>query len=139
MKTDRQNPISNVPILRKYKIIKIPDPFIQKRNALLFRKFSISAPFHGMKIQNIETIFQNLASKTIFWIDCRQSEQHFQFSSRGLAGVLPPANILPQSYSWLQIVLGWEDPTGQQKCMSLFQGNVCCALCSGLMREYYMI
>ena len=50
-----KNPISNVPVRRKYKIVTIPDPFRQKHNALLCRKFSISAQFHGMKFQNIKS------------------------------------------------------------------------------------
>ena len=70
-----KNPISNVPVLRKYKIIKIPDPSRQKRNALLCRKFSISARVRRTKVQNIESIVLNLDSKPIFWIDCRQHEQ----------------------------------------------------------------
>ena len=102
-----KNPISNVPVLRKYKIIKIPDPSRQKRNALLFRKFSISAQFHGMKIQNIKSIVGNLASKVIFWIDCRQSEQYFQLSSRVLAGVLPPAGQIFEKWRPLENIEGF--------------------------------
>ena len=51
-----QNPISNVSFLCKCKTRKNPDPSRQTRNALLRRKFSISAQVHGMKVKNIKSI-----------------------------------------------------------------------------------
>ena len=51
-----KNPISNCPFLHEYKTRQIPDPSRQKRNALLCRKFSISARVHRMKIQNMKSI-----------------------------------------------------------------------------------
>ena len=56
-----KNPISNWPFLHKYKTRKIPDPSRQKRNALLCRKFLISA--------RVERKFKILKvlSKTLSW------------------------------------------------------------------------
>ena len=51
-----QNPISNVSFLCKYKTRKTPHPSRQTRNALLCRKFSISAQVHRTKLENIKSI-----------------------------------------------------------------------------------
>ena len=61
-KTNRQEPhfkCARSPQIQDY---EIPDPSRQKRNALLSRKFSISARVHGTEIQNIRSIVENLAS-----------------------------------------------------------------------------
>ena len=114
-----KNPISNVPVLRKYKIIKIPDPSRQKRNALLFRKSSISAQFHWMKIQNIKSFFPKpcLEGKFLDWLPTVWTAFSIfkQGASRGAASggsdfwkMTPPWECSKQSYTclWLSSMGG---------------------------------